>query len=81
MALKPNSKQMKILDTLINKYESMREFARVINEDPAAVWNWKNGKMTIHARAVISIVRHFNISPTDLRPDIFPDDIKITFKK
>ncbi len=81
MALKPNSKQMKILDTLINKHESMREFARAINEDPAAVCHWKNGKIVIHARAVISIARHFNIAPNELRPDIFPDDLKLIFKK
>ena len=82
MATKKNSKQCEIIKHLINQHDSIREFSRVINEDPAAVLGWRDGKVRISARAVISLIRNFDgITPNDLRPDIFPDDVKITFKK
>lgn len=64
---------IKTLNELIEKHRSCREFARVILEDPSDVLRWKHGKIKIHPRAVVTIVRMFGTEPEQLRPDLFKD--------
>lgn len=72
----------KILENLISKHASMREFAREIREDVADVIRWKSGKRAISARAVISICRIYpTIKPHELNPVLFPPDLRFVFKK
>lgn len=73
------SKQSEILTSLIAKHKSLREFARVISEDSSDVLRWRDKKVAIQPRAVITIVQLFGVSPHDLRPDVFPPNTKITF--
>jgi len=73
--------QKQYIINLIEKHDSMRGFARVISEDPADVLKWRDGKIAIHPRAAITLVRIFGANPHDLRPDIFPANTKITFVK
>lgn len=79
MPPKSKANQGEIIKELITNYNSMREFARTINEDASSVLAWREEKILISARAVVSICRHFDILPCDLRPDIFPEDVRITF--
>ena len=72
-------KQKEIINKLIIKHKSLREFARIIREDSSDVIKWRDGKRTIHPRAVMTIARLFKIEPQDLRPDLFDDNTKITF--
>ncbi len=80
MTEKEKLKQQQLINELIANHESMRAFARVIGEDASDVMKWKNGKISIKVRAVISIARIFDIKPHDINP-IFPSDIEFIFKK
>lgn len=79
MTLKPKAKQGELIKQLISQHASMRDFARSINEDASSVLAWREEKILISARAVVSICRYFDILPYELRPDIFPEDVRITF--
>lgn len=72
-------RSMEIIRGLINKYSSMREFARAINEDASDVIKWRDG-MRVKPRAVVTITKIFNIQPSLLRPDLFPSNLRMTFK-
>jgi hypothetical protein len=69
-----------ILEELIKKHKSLREFARAINEDSSDVVRWRKGSSKIHMRAAVCIAKIYKINIHDLRPDIFPHESKITFK-
>ena len=79
MALgKPN----KILESLIKRYSSMREFARTIGEDTTDIIYWKTGKRKICGRAVVKIVKiHPEILPFELNPEMFPENLDFHFRK
>lgn len=66
---------------LINQYASIRIFSRLIGEDSSDVFRWKTGKSKIRAQAVIKVCKLFDVTPQTLRPDIFPSDMKLVFKK
>jgi hypothetical protein len=69
-----------IINDLLTKYPSSREFARAINEDAADIIRWRYGRCKVKARAVISICRlHKEISPHALNPEIFPADLNFIF--
>lgn len=71
---------VKILNDVIKHYKSIREFARVIEEDPADIHRWKSGKRAINARAVVSIVKnHPRLKPHDLNPDVFEEGLSFKF--
>lgn len=70
-----------LLNSIIQKYASIREFSRAIGEDPADVFRWKAGKRAINPRAVVSIVKLYpKIKPHDLNPDIFEEGLTFNFK-
>jgi hypothetical protein len=66
---------------LIDKVGTLRGFARAINEDKADIYRWKEGKAKIRTLAVINICKLYGIKPQYLRPDLFADDVVITFNK
>lgn len=72
-------KAIQILNDLIDKHESMRAFARSITEDTSDVIKWKSGRK-IKTRAVMTIAKVYKIHPHDLRPDLFPEKMKLSFK-
>lgn len=72
----------KILETILKDYKSIREFARMIEIDPADVHRWRSGKRKIHPRAVINIVRlHPDLSAHDLNPTVFEEGLTFNFKE
>jgi len=79
--MKNESKQVEIIKDLISKHKSMREFARVINEDSSAVLGWRNGRIKIHCRAVATLAKLFKIKPHDLRPDLYEEGTELIFTK
>jgi hypothetical protein len=74
-------KSAKIINDLIEKHESMRDFGRKISEDPADIMRWKSGKSAVRVRAVITICRLFGYEPHEVNPDLFPQDLSFVFKK
>lgn len=71
---------IKILNTVISEYQSIREFARAIEEDPADIFRWKAGKRKINPRAVIKIVKeHPRVKPHDLNSDVFLKGMTFNF--
>ena len=71
---------VKVLNSLIKTYKSIREFARVIDEDAADITRWKSGKRLPHARAVVSIIKHHpTVKPHDLNPDVFEKGLTFNF--
>ena len=69
-----------IVIDLIEEYDSLRDFARVIGEDPGDVVRWKYGRAKIRPRAVITICRlHPEVPPHRLCPEIFPADLTLKF--
>jgi len=75
------TQSVKIMNELIAKHKSMREFARVINEDPSDIHRWKTGKAIVKVRAIITIARLYGVKPYDLDGDLFPQDLEFVFKK
>ncbi len=73
-------KQMAILNKLVESDDSLRAFARDIGEDSSDVIRWKQGKIRIHPRACMTLVRMYGVSAHDLRPDIFPENCIVKFK-
>ncbi len=72
----------KIINEILTKYSSGREFAKMIGEEASDVSRWRYGKLSVSPRAVISICRlHKNISPHQLNSAVFPEDVKLTFTK
>lgn len=68
-----------ILNELIAKYNTARDFARAINEHASDIIRWRYGKCAIKMRAVVSICRlHPEIKPHDLNKD-FPADLTLVF--
>lgn len=74
-------KQKEILAKLIEQHSSIREFSRHISEDPTDVAKWRDGKRKMTARAVICLNRLYGIEPHEIRPDVFPADLRLSFKK
>lgn len=74
------STQVLIIEELIGRHKSLREFARKIGESPSDMVAWKYGRRLIIPRAVIKIAKLYGINPNTLRPDIFPEGIKLIFK-
>lgn len=69
-----------LINELIDKYPSLRNFARTIREDASDVIRWRYAKAKIHARAVISICRlHPEIIPYQLDSATFPEDLTLKF--
>lgn len=69
-----------ILNKILAQYRSLREFARTIGEAPPDIYLWKDGRRNIHARAVISIVKHHpEYTPHQLNPDIFERGLTFNF--
>lgn len=74
------SESQKILCDIIEQYNSVREFARAIEEDPADIFRWKAGKRKINPRAVIKIVRlHPEVWPHELNEDVFLHNMTFNF--
>ncbi len=73
------TKHCDIIKKLIAKNESMRAFARSINHDSHEVSAWRDGKRLINAKGVVAVAKIYNIKPSDLRPDIFPDNLDFVF--
>lgn len=71
----------KIICDLIDSHKSLRIFARLIEEDSSDCFRWKKGASKIRPHAVIKICKMFGIKPQELRPDIFSDDVILTFKR
>jgi len=77
-----NLQSVTLINELVSKYESMREFARAIQEHYSDVSRWCSGKIPIKLRAVIEICRLYPaIKPNQLNPAIFPDDLEFVFNK
>ena len=70
-----------IMKKIMEGFNSIRAFARYINEDPSDVSRWLHGERKLHPRVVIKMCRMFDCNAHDLRDDIFPSDVKIVFKK
>jgi hypothetical protein len=69
-----------VINELITRYSTSREFAHAIGEDAADIIRWRYGKCRIKARAVVNICRlHPDIQPHQLNPDWFPEDLTFTF--
>ena len=69
-----------IINELISKYPTAREFARAIGEDGADIIRWRMGRSKVKGRAVIAICRlHPEIRPHDLNPEWFPADLSFFF--
>jgi len=75
------TRSVTIINNLVNQHESMRSFARKINEDVSDVVRWKKGQTKIKTRAIVTICRLYGINPHELRPDWFPSDLKFVFQK
>lgn len=72
---------VKLINEIVNKEESMRSFARKIQEQCSDVSRWCSGKLAIKVRAVIEICRlNPKITPHELNHVSFPDDLKFVFK-
>lgn len=68
-----------IINDLISRYESLRDFSRTIQEDSSDVMRWRFGRSKVRPRAVIKICElHPEIQPHELNADIFP--AHLTFK-
>ena len=69
-----------IIEHLLKKYPTAREFARSIKEDAADITRWRTGLSNIKPRAVVSICRlHPEIKPYQLNENIFPRELTFTF--
>jgi len=71
---------IELVNKLIDMHDSMREFARLISEDPADVLRWKKGRK-VKPRAVITINKLYKVPPHLLRPDLFPKNLIFVFEK
>ncbi len=75
-------KTIKIINDIVNKHESMRSFARLIQEQCSDVSRWCAGKSKIKVRAVIEICRLYpKILPCELNHEVFPADLQFFFTK
>lgn len=73
-------KPSEIINDLLKKYASGREFARAINEDTADISRWRTDTCAIKARAVVAICQlHPEILPYNLNPAIFPKHLTFKF--
>lgn len=73
-------KHIKLLNSIIEQYKSIREFARAIEEDPADIFRWRANKRKINPRAVIKIVRsHPEVDPYELNNDVFLKGMTFNF--
>ncbi len=81
MTKKERDKAIGVLNELVERHESIREFARYINEDASDVIRWRSDQTKIKPRAVISMARIYGIHPFDLRCDLFPDNLKFVFER
>lgn len=81
MTKEETEKVRNILTALAEKYDSLREFSRVINQDSADVVRWRKGKNKVNIRCVVTLAQLYGIRPHQLRPDIFPEDCRLVFKK
>jgi hypothetical protein len=71
-----------LINEITAQYDSMRAFAKTIQEHCSDVSRWCAGKSTIKLRAVIEICRLFpTIMPHQLNSEIFPEDLTFTFKR
>ena len=73
------NKSALIIEELIKKHKSAREFARTINEDISDVIRWRQGKLRVGARAAVSLAKVYKVKPSDLRPDLFPEELEFVF--
>jgi hypothetical protein len=67
--------------SILEKHTSMRALGRAIDADASDISLWKHGRKPIRVKAVITMCKLFNVEPQLLRPDIFDQDVIITFKK
>lgn len=63
--------QKKTLKKILASFDSIRQFAREIEEDPADISRWSKGQALVSPRATVKMVRKFKIKPEDVRPDVF----------
>lgn len=73
-------KSAQIISDLIKDHASARQFAIKINAENADVIRWRQGKVKVGPRAVVNIARLFDVKPFDLRPDLFPENLKFMFE-
>lgn len=75
------TKSINLINELVNKEDSMRAFARLIDEQCSDVSRWCAGKAKIKVRAIIEICRLYpKIIPADLNHEVFPTDLRFIFK-
>jgi hypothetical protein len=76
MTIKPAD----IINDLIKRYASLREFARAIREDGSDVMRWRHERGKVRPRAVIKICELFpEYKPHDLNPEVFPAHLTLHF--
>ena len=57
-------------------YGSQSATARARGVSQAAVWKWVHGKAELPAEQVLAIEVDTGVSKHDLRPDLYPHDLK-----
>lgn len=57
-------------------YGSQSATARARGVSQAAVWKWVHGKAELPAEQVLAIELDTGVSKHDLRPDLYPHDLK-----
>lgn len=65
------------LATYLKKHDlTQEEFAKGLGVSQGLIWQWLNGETEITAERVKEIVRSTGgeVTPYDLRPDLFPKD-------
>ena len=73
-----HSTPFEALEQLIDKAGSQSELARQLGCSPTAVWKWAQTRR-IGADYVLKAGELYGISPSDLRPDLYPRDLGTRF--
>ena len=68
-----------LLEQLVEKAGSQSELARQLGCSPTAVWKWLQSSKRIGADYVLKASELYGVSPSDLRPDLYPRDLGTRF--
>jgi len=70
-----------IIEEIVKKYKTARQFAAVIGVDMVDLHKWRKGTLRVSAKGVVSLCRLFpEVKPFQLNPDFFPEDLRFTFE-
>lgn len=76
--MKPNE----VLNVIVSGYKNAAAFARALNVDATEVSRWRSGIKPITVKAILRICElHPEIIPHDLKPEIFPPHLRLSFIK